>query len=229
MNGNNLDRQKQNAQTARTSASKYSPITLADVQGSAAEKTSILSSLMSQLDGSSRTVWLSAPLLVLLSALTQGTQILTPLVLIGLLGILLHRMDDTSRKLAAVPLCFGAFRLITNLALLLGSELSPAQRGWGGATADWETCLGVPWVPALFAAGLLYAPIKNAVTTKIIYWESVAMFIAGLIPGNGFVGILCVIHYTLFIAIIVGLVIDLQHLSLWGSSDEAPAVRISQA
>lgn len=226
MNENNFGNQKkQDAQTPKASAGTYRPITLADVQGSTGEKSEGLSALMSQLGGS-KTIWLSAPLVVLLSVFAQGTQILTPLVLICLLGVLLYRMDDTSRKLSAVPLCFGAFRLLMNVATLLNSDTNPLQRGLGGSTTSWETCLGMPWVPALFAVSLLYAPIKDAVTTKIIYWESIAMLISGLIPGMGFVGILCVIHYTLFIAIIVGLVIDLQHRSLWGSVQEAPAVKV---
>ena len=216
MNENNF--KKQSAQTAGPSAKAYRPLTLADVQGRANEKKDGLAALLSQFQGGgSRTIWLSAPLLVGLSVLT-ATQILTPLVLLCLLGVLLYRMDDTSRKLAAIPLTFGAFRLITNVSLLLNSDVtSPSQRGWGSAGAAWETCLGMPWVPMLLAATLFYAPIKDAVTTKIMFWESIAMMISGLIPGQGFVGILCIIHYTLFIAVIVGLVIDLQKRSLWDS------------
>jgi hypothetical protein len=216
MTENNLNRQS--AQVARPSAGTYRPLTLADVHGANTEKKDGLPALLSQFQGGgSRTIWLSAPLLILLSSLT-ATQILTPLVLLCLLGVLLYRMDDTSRKLAAIPLTFGAFRLVTGVSLLLNSDgTSPSQRGWGGTGIAWETCLGLPWVPMLLAASLLYAPVRDAVTTKIMYWESIAMMISGLIPGQGFVGILCVIHYTLFIAIIVGLVIDLQKRSLWDS------------
>jgi len=216
MSENNF--REQNSQTAKPSAGTYRPLTLADVQGSASENKNGVSALLSQFQGGgSRTIWLSAPLLVLLRGLT-ATQILTPLVLLCLLGVLLYRMDDTGRKLAAIPLTFGAFRLVTGVSFLLNSDVtSPNQRGWGVAGAAWETCLGMPWVPLLLAASLLYAPIKDAVTTKIMYWESVAMMISGLIPGQGFVGILCVIHYTLFIAVIVGLVIDLNRVSLWNS------------
>ena len=223
MNDNNF--KKQNAPSAGT----YHPLTLADVQGRASEKKDGLSELLSQLQGGgSRTIWLSAPLLVGLSALT-ATQILTPLVLLCLLGVLLYRMDDTSRKLAAIPLTFGAFRLIGNVSLLLNwDSTNPNQRGWGGGGTTWETCLGIPWVPMLLAATLFYAPIKNAVTTKIMYWESIAMMISGLIPGQGFIGVLCVIHYTLFIAVTVGLAIDLQRVNLWGSSQDMPEVRIGQ-
>src|SRR5215470_19160801 len=214
MNGNNLNRQS--AQAAKPVAGAYRPITLADVQGAKGEKKDGFSALLSQYQGSgSRTIWLSAPLWVAISALT-ATQILTPLVLLCLLGVLLYRMDDTSRKLAAIPLTFGAFRLISGVSLLLNSDVSsPNLRGLGGAATAWESCLGMPWVPLLLTASLLYAPIRDAVTTKIMYWESIAMMISGLIPGQGFVGILCIIHYTLFIAIIIGLVVDLQQRNLW--------------
>jgi len=216
MNENNC--RKQSAKTAKPPAGTYRPLTLADVQGSASEKKNGLSALLSQFQGGgSRTIWLSAPLLVLLAGFT-ASQILTPLVLLCLLGVLLYRMDDTSRKLAAIPLTFGAFRLVTGVSLFANHDItSPNQRGWGVAGTAWETCLGMPWVPLLLAASLLYAPIKDAITTKIMYWESIAMMISGLIPGQGFVGILCIIHYTLFIAVIVGLVIDLNRVSLWNS------------
>jgi len=216
MSENNF--RNQNTQTEKPSAGTYRPLTLADVQGSPSEKRTGLSALLSQFQGGgSRTIWLSAPLLVLFAGFT-ASQILTPLVLLCLLGILLYRMDDTSRKLAAIPLTFGAFRLVTGVSLLLNSDVtSPNQRGWGVGGTVWETCLGMPWVPLLLAASLLYAPIKDAATTKIMYWESIAMMISGLIPGQGFVGILCIIHYTLFIAVIVGLVIDLNRVSLWNS------------
>jgi len=227
MNQNNF--RKQSARAAKPSAGTYRPLTLADVQGSNTEKKDGLSTLLSQFQsGGSRTIWLSAPLLVLLAALT-ATQILTPLVLLCLLGILLYRMDDRSRKLAAIPLTFGAFRLVMGVSLFLNSDVSsPNQRGWGGAGMAWETCLGMPWVPLLLTASLLYAPVKDAVTTKIMYWESIAMMISGLVPGQGFIGILCIIHYTLFIAIFVGLVIDLNRSSLWRLSQEMPEVGIGQ-
>jgi len=226
MSENNF--RKQNAQTAKPSAGTYRPLTLADVQGSA-NKRKGLSTLLSQFQGgSSRTIWLSAPLLVLLAGLT-ASQILTPLVLLCLLGVLLYRMDDTSRRLAAIPLAFGAFRLVTGVSLLLNSDVtSPNQRGWGGGGIAWETCLGMPWVPSLLVACLLYAPVKDAVTTKIMYWESIAMMVSGLVPGQGFVGILCIIHYTLFIAVFVGLVIDLNRMNLWRFSQATPEVGIGQ-
>jgi len=220
---------RQSAQTARPSAGTYRPLTLGDVQGANTEKKDALPVLFSQFQGGSRTIWLSAPLLVLLTALT-ATQILTPLVLLCLLGVLLYRMDDTSRKLAAIPLTFGAFRLVTGVSLLLNSDASsPNQRGWGGTGMAWETCLGMPWVPLLLTASLLYAPIKDALTTKIMYWESIAMMISGLIPGQGFIGILCIIHYTLFITVTIGLAIDLQRSNLWGSSPNLPEAQTSQS
>lgn len=225
MNEHNFSHQKQQYVQTRSAdrppSGTYRPITLADVQSSARESTKAPSELWSQLAGRSQNVWLSAPLLVLLSVFGQGTEILAPLVLICLFGALLYRMDEASRKLAVVPLSFGAFRLIMNVSTILVADVHPGQSISGGNTLSWETCMGMPWVPALLAAGLLYAPIKEAVTTRIMYWESIIMFISGLIPGPGCIGVLCVIHYTLFIAVIVGLVIDFQRNRWWNLNSES--------
>ena len=50
------------------------------------------------------------------------------------------------------------------------------------------------------------------------------MLISGLIPGQGFIAVFCVIHYTLFIVVIIGLVIDLQRFGTWRVSEEEPAM-----
>jgi hypothetical protein len=61
-----------------------------------------------------------------------------------------------------------------------------------------------------FSACLVFIPRRDSVTFKIILAGSCLLLASGLLPGEGFVAIFYLLDGTLFLAIVVGVFIDLK-------------------
>ncbi len=72
------------------------------------------------------------------------------------------------------------------------------------------TDLGITWIPAFLSACLFYLPRKNSITLKIVTFESIALILSGLLPGDGYTAVLTVFNATLFFAVTIGLLLDLK-------------------
>jgi hypothetical protein len=69
---------------------------------------------------------------------------------------------------------------------------------------------GIPWLPAFLSVCLFYLPKKDSITLKIVAVEAMAVILSSLLPGEGFLSVLGIFHYTLFFAMTVGLIPDLK-------------------
>jgi hypothetical protein len=133
-----------------------------------------------------------------------------PVTILVLAGCLLHRLEPWQRKLAAAPLILAAIRL----CLLLPAYVAD----WSGGINIFNGLpsrvpggdSGIPWLPAFLSVCLFYLPKKDSITLKIVAVEAMAVILSSLLPGEGFLSVLAIFHYTLFFAISVGLVLDLK-------------------
>lgn len=134
-----------------------------------------------------------------------------PLTIIVVVGCLLYRLDSWQRKLATAPLLLAAIRFYlmvpTYYATTWSTQVNPFT-GTAGHTAGSD--FGIPWLPAFLSVCLFFLPRKNSVTLKIVVVESLAVILSSLLPGEGFLAILAVFHYTLFFAVTIGLLLDLK-------------------
>jgi hypothetical protein len=126
------------------------------------------------------------------------------LTILILPGIVLYRLDSHRRRIAAAPVIFAT--------MMLASKITGAGSwyvNYGApptAAAVNELKIGMP----LFLAGcLFFMPRFPTYTEKILLLLSLVLLLSGLLPGDSFGIIFWITQYFLFIAIVVGLGIDL--------------------
>jgi hypothetical protein len=150
----------------------------------------------------------AAPLLFFIFVFSGRDALLAPLTLLVLLGCLLIRLENHPRQIAAVPLTLAAIKLAFEMASLLNS---PARNAL--SLRSFPTDPGFIWLPMFFSACLVFIPRRESATFKIILAGSIVLLASGLLPGQGFVAIFYLLDYTLFIAMIVGIFVDLKAYS----------------
>jgi hypothetical protein len=69
---------------------------------------------------------------------------------------------------------------------------------------------GFIWLPMFFSICLVFIPRRDSVTFKIVLAGSCVLLASGLLPGQGFVAIFYMVDATLFIAMVVGIFVDLK-------------------
>src|SRR5208282_5369310 len=180
----------------------YNPVTLDDVQK---HLQSSLRDYFGQLrDPMARCI--AAPLLFFIFTFRRGEPLLvSPLTLLVLLGCLLLRLDNHTRQIAAVPLSLAALKLAFQMVSYLDSSaqntLSPR---------NFSSDPGFIWLPIFFSICLAFIPQRDSVTFKIIVAGSCVLLASGLIPGQGFIVIFYLLDGTLFLALLVGIFVDLK-------------------
>jgi hypothetical protein len=179
----------------------YNPITLDDVQRRASSPSSDYIGGL----GEPWARWVATPLLGFLFVYAQRVPIAAPLTIVVLLGCLFARMDHHPRQIAGVPLTLAAIKL----TFQMGSHMDFS--GPHGMPVDFAMDYpGFVWLPMFFAICLVYMPRRDSVTFKIVFAGSSVLLASGLLPGQGFVGVFYVFDTTLFVAIIVGIFLDLK-------------------
>lgn len=178
----------------------YDPITVDDLQKPAsASSGEFAAALLAPVPR-----WAAAPFFGFVLFYTEKLPFLAPLLILILLSCLLARLADHARKIAAVPLTLSAIKL----SFAMANEA--AYRFWipSGAThrAD-DGCFY--WLPIFFSICLVFIPERDSATFKIVLAASSLLLASGLLPGSGFVAIFYMENYTLFIAIVVGIFVDL--------------------
>jgi hypothetical protein len=181
--------------------SAYHPITLEDVQRPSnsreLEPFGALSEPWAR--------WVATPLLGFIFLYSLRVPIFAPLTIGVLLGCLFTRLDHYPRQIAAVPLTLAAAKL----AFLIAAHLNfSGPNVW--AVRNFAMDPGFVWLPMFFSICLIYIPRRDSVTFKIVLAGSCVLLASGLLPGQGFVAIFYVIDSTLFIAMIVGIFLDLK-------------------
>jgi hypothetical protein len=149
--------------------------------------------------------WLVMPLFAGIYWATQEDPQLRPISLLVLLACLLLKMDSRARQVAGVPLTLAALKLVYQMApaatVLPGTQFLLSENLKMAMT-------GLPWVPMFLAICIFYLPQRASVTGLVARGGAIALLISGLIPGDGYVVVLAMIHYVLFIGIVVGLIAD---------------------
>jgi hypothetical protein len=178
----------------------YNPITLDDLQKSV--QSSRVDYFGELRDPLARCV--AAPLLFFIFVFSNREPLLAPLTLLVLLGCLFIRLDNHARQIAAVPLTLAGIKLAFQMADSLNSPSGSALPLHGFSDP------GFVWLPMFFSVSLVFIPRRDSVTFRIILAGSCLLLASGLLPGQGFVAIFYLLDTTLFLAIVVGIFIDLK-------------------
>jgi hypothetical protein len=137
--------------------------------------------------------------------ITQGDPRLRPMTILVLLACLLFRLEGRAREIAAVPLTLAAIKLACQMTphatTLPGTQVLLPEQFKAAMT-------GLPWVPMFLAICIFYLPRKATVTGAIVRAGAFALLISGLIPGDGYIVVLAMIQYTLFLGVLIGLIAD---------------------
>lgn len=179
----------------------YNPITLQDVRPAQPDP------FFRGLDNPSSKI-VAGVLFVLIFFLANQSPVATPVVLLILLACLLYRMTPRERAITAAPLTFSAVRLATQLAGPLG--IWRYVSSLPAATAGPRFDAAAAWVPVFLAACLFFLPTQRSNTYKVVFWYSLVLLLSGLLPGAGYLVVCAMLFYTLFLALVVTLVIDLN-------------------
>jgi hypothetical protein len=148
---------------------------------------------------------IAAPLLLFIFLLSRGEPLVAPLTLLVLLGCLFVRLDNHPRQIAAVPLTLATIKLSFQMASFLNSS---AQSAVSLRNSSMDP--GFIWLPMFFSICLVFIPRRDSVTFKIVLAGSCVLLASGLLPGQGFVAIFYMVDATLFIAMVVGIFMDLK-------------------
>jgi hypothetical protein len=135
---------------------------------------------------------------------------LGPLTILVLTGCLLYRLESWQRKLAAAPLILAAIRLCLLLPAYVMDWTSGINPFAGTVSHRPGGDSGIPWIPAFLSVCLFFLPRTDSITLKIVVVEALAVILSSLLPGAGFVTIVAMLYYTLFFAVVVGLMLDLK-------------------
>jgi hypothetical protein len=137
--------------------------------------------------------------------ITENDVLLRPMTILVLLACLLFRLERRAREIAGVPLTLAAIKLAYQMSpratILSGTQALLSEQFKAAMT-------GLPWVPMFLAACIFYLPQKGTVTGTIVRAGAFALLISGLLPGNGYIVILAMIQYTLFVGVLAGLIAD---------------------
>jgi hypothetical protein len=180
----------------------YCPITAEDVRNAYG------SPLFAGLEASSARTF-GGVLFFVIFLLSRNLLELSALFLVVLLGCLLYRMGTRERQIAAIPLTFSAIRL----AFQMSEHLSLWRPGPTADTVAVSHAFnsGIHWLPLFFSAYLFYSPWKQSYTSRLIFWYSMMLLLSGLLPGDEAYLYLCsLLFYTLFVAIVITLILDLH-------------------
>ena len=148
--------------------------------------------------------WAVAPLFGFAFFYIERMPFFAPLTILILLSCLLSRMENDVRKIAAVPLTLSAIKL----SFEMSSQL--AYNFWVPGTPGSSNDVGFLWLPIFFSACLVFIPVRESVTFRIVLAGSCLLLASGLLPGQGFLCIFYLINYLLFIAIVAGIFVDLK-------------------
>jgi hypothetical protein len=185
----------------------YNPITFDDLRKTVCPPPSPLPPSEPSAALKSPFAWcLAAPLFLLIFVYVQKIPALSPLLIFGLLGCLFWRMDGQIRRIAAVPLTLSAIKLSMEMASYLNASRVNGANLQGPASEP-----GLFWLPLFFSACLVFIPNNESVTFRIIFVASCLLLAAGLLPAPGFVAIFYMLDVMVFLAMGVGIFVDLTN------------------
>jgi hypothetical protein len=180
----------------------YDPITVEDVQNAYG------SPLFAGLETSSART-LGGILFFVIFAVSRNVLAVSAILLVVLLACLLYRMDKRERQIAAIPLAFSAIRLGFRISEHL-SLWQPLSGNAEALAASHAFDSGINWLPLFSSAYLFYSPWKQSYTSRTVFWYSMILLLSGLLPGDGYLYTCWMLSYTLFVALVITLILDLH-------------------
>jgi hypothetical protein len=168
--------------------------------------------------------WLVMILFAVIYWAAARDRLLQPLTLLVLLACLLFKMDPRSRNIAGVPLALATLKLVYQMnpgaTVMPGTQILLPDNVRAAMT-------GLPWVPMFLGICIFYLPQTATATGMIARALAIGLLISGLIPGDGYVMVLAMIQYTLFIGVLVGLIADFSTNGAGQNSHRAmPAAQV---
>ena len=154
---------------------------------------------------------------------TENLQLaIAPISILILFVCLYHRMDERMRQIASIPLAFSTILLALQVGFGRGMGIAAVI---SGTQAKDTSAWGMPFVPLFLAACLFFIPLRETYTFKLAMADSFVLLASGLIPGEGFLVIFYLVHYTLFLAVVVAMFSDLKNhdMKSFFSENEAAA------
>jgi hypothetical protein len=184
-------------------ASRYNPITADQIARPWDDGTFDLTKTLSK-----ESRMLAVPFFGLLFVAENVQLAIGPLSILLLFGCLYYRMDERMRQIASIPLAFSTFLLVIQVGFGRGMGIAAFASGVQPLdTAAW----GMPFVPLFLAACLYFIPLRDTSTFKLITADSFLLLASGLVPGQGFVAVFYLVHYTLSIAVVIAIFSDLKN------------------
>ena len=144
---------------------------------------------------------------------TQVTILILPVVV-------LYRLDPRRRRIAAAPIFFATMMLASKIG---GGDAGYLQNEYGIPASAANLHELRIWMPLLLAGCLFYMPKFPTCTERILLVLSLVLLLSGLLPGAGFGIIFVTTRYFLFLAIAVGLGVDLTQNGRMFSAETSPA------
>jgi hypothetical protein len=146
----------------------------------------------------------AVPLFAFIFFYTQRMPLVSPLLILVLLGCLISRMEGMVRQVAAVPLSLSAVKLSFAMMTYLTTERleHPTQL----FTLD----PGLYWLPVFFSACLGFIRNKETVTFKMIFVGSCILLASGLLPSIAFIGIFYMLDVLLFFGVVIAIFVDMS-------------------
>jgi hypothetical protein len=146
---------------------------------------------------------LAIPLFAVIGLFTPTLGAMAPVLVLILLGCLIARLDNRQRQIAAIPMTLAAVKLAFQMSA------SPRLMSFSGAPSpNWPEA-GIPWLVLFFSVCLFFIRDTDTATFKMVFCGSFTLLGSGLLPGEGFLAIFCMVDYTLFFVILISLFIDM--------------------
>lgn len=134
--------------------------------------------------------------------LIERNPVFAPITVLLLLVVVLLALDTRRRRIAIAPLTLAAIRLASEMSanFARNSNRSLMRQTFGTPEA---------WLPLFLAACIFFGPRLHGVTETIALTLSMVLLVSGLLPGEGYLVVFAIVEYTLFVAIAVGLTVDM--------------------
>ncbi len=147
-----------------------------------------------------------AAVLAVAYLVANARPILTQITILLLPVVVLYRLDPRRRRIAAAPIFFATMMLASKIG---GGDAGYLQNEYGIPSSAANLNELRIWMPLLLAGCLFYMPKFPTYTERILLVLSLVLLLSGLLPGAGFGIIFVTTQYFLFLAIAIGLGIDL--------------------
>jgi hypothetical protein len=199
MTTNNPQQHQGSPRNAGVPRDGYNPITLEEILRPV--QSDSLKSFCDLHDPATRL--LAIPVFAVIGLFTPTLGAMAPLLILVLLGCLIARLDNRQRQIAGIPMTLAAVKLAFQMSS------SPRLTSFSGSpSANWPEA-GIPWLVLFFSICLFFIRDQNSATFKMVFGGSFALLGSGLLPGEGFLAIFCLVDYALFFVILASLLIDM--------------------